>query len=300
MKSKLIIKYIVLAGITFSFKISSLEILSSNDTLKKAIQTLENLHEFQDLVKTVERDGPIRIQMEDLENASFDAYWESHTRKIQVNLSRNKDFGTLVASILFELHNAKTDKHFNSLYKMAMNGQISKEAYVENVERMEHGNALSTSNLLEKGIQLGIFPKTASWPILRDFDDHYKLQQIRKHSHFLADNYTSFAHPQQKNRPYKGTLPNIPDDEKENFVRYLKIKNDLLSPSKEKQMTALIALKQEFKKVDQFNFATNSRELMTIQRKINLMDIVFSKIEIYQEFINQSNGYAKLKKTTSY
>jgi len=199
---------------------------------QSAFEAIKKLPEVVQLINDAERDGPIRLEMRDLGSNNFEAFWDSTNRVIRVNSVTNKSFGNLIASVLFELHNASSDRYFKQLYSSANHGHIDKNGYVESVEKMEHQNALNTSMLLDKGIRLGVFPKDSRWPIFRSFEDHYKVQQLTEHSQWIASNYDKVF----RNRGFgvfHGSIPGIarmsPED-KRDMIRYLGIKNDLESP----------------------------------------------------------------------
>lgn len=240
-----------------------------------ALRKLYQVPGFQTFIVEIEKEGLVTIEVKPLPNENFDAFWDSTNRKIRIHSLRNQQLETLACSILFELHNAKSDKEFRSLYNKAKKGEISKSVYVESVEKMEHRNALECSLFLEKGIQLGVFSEKARWPILQDFDDHYKLQQIMGHSEWIAKNYDSIAPFKTKNRPYFGTLPKLSPQGKEDFLRYLKIKKSIESINAEQNVNGLIALQKEYEKA------------VTIQahEKLHIFKMIFQKDTIYQALI---------------
>lgn len=271
------------------FNLEAITLISPTQKAYQALNVLEQLPGFNELVCQVEREGPIRLEMISLPNESFDAFWDSSQRKIRINTLKNEDFNVLVCSILFELHNAKSDKLFKSYYTRAKAGQISKEAYVENVERMEHNNALSCSLLLDKGIALGIFSEKAAWPILRDFDDHYKLQQIKKHSEWLSLSYEKIAPPALAYKPYKGTIPKFSHEDNKDVIRYLKIKNDLESVSYELNMKGLVALQSEYQNLEDCFTGNSDINCTRVAERMELIEFVFKTNNTYNESIRNSS-----------
>lgn len=269
--------------LTSFVKANALTLISPSPLAKKALDSLQQLPEFSRLVQEVEQEGTIQLEMLSL-GSTFDAFWDSTNRKIRINEEKNQEMGVLVSSILFELHNAKSDKRFKSLYSMAKRGEISKDQYVENVERMEHQNALNCSYLLERGITLGIFPTKARWPILRDFDDHYKLQQIKEHSLWLAKNYESMAPKRVASSPYVGTLPKLQAEDKKDLIRYLKIKNDLESVSESVALDGLICLHKEYAHLN----TLSSRQ----EEKALLLKLIFQKNHVFNVLIQNSSLFA--------
>lgn len=264
----LITSYILL----FSFNLNALAIPANSPKAKEAFQSLQKLPDYHRLVQEVEREGAIQIEMVSLRDESFDAFWDSTDRVIRINTLKNENINVLICSILFELHNAKSDRRFMHFYNMAIRGEISKEEYVENVERMEHANALNCSLLLEKGISLGIFSSEVRWPIYRNFDDYYKVQQIHEHSHWLAKSYDEMAFRTKKS-VYVGTLPKLSAQEKKDVLRYLKIKNELESKDNSKKGNAAANLQKEY---------NNCKDHRSGRKLLNL---IFQNNPTYQKLI---------------
>lgn len=266
------IKFILLfTFIASHFYAESLSITTPSPKIETALQKLYLLPGFKNFLMNIEKEGFISIEMKPLPNETFDAFWDSTNRKIRINSLKNEKLETLACSILFELHNAKTDRQFMALYQKVERGKISKSAYVEGVEKMEHQNALDCSLFLERGIDLGIFSEKAAWPILHDFDDHYKLQQIMGHSAWISKNYETIA--PVKNSPYYGTLPNLSAEKKEDFLRYLKIKKNLESKKIHLNTEGLIALQKEYEKA------------LGHQESFYLLRLVFHKENVYQALV---------------
>jgi hypothetical protein len=283
----------ILYFIVFLFNISALSgisVLSNSPLSKSALKTLQKLPEYTALVKEIEREGSIKIEMIPLAHENFDAFWDSTSRKIRINTLKNEKMDVLICSILFEMHNAKSDKRFKQLYSMAMNGQLSKEQYVEKVERMEHENALNCSLLLEKGIRSGIFAEGVRWPILRDFDDHYKLQQIQEHSLWLAKSYDKIA-PNGRNFSYTGTIPKLSAQDKKDVIRYLKIKNDLESVSAIENQKAAIALKKEYQNLESCYMGSSMENCARTHERIQLLEFVFQNNSTFKALIHNSPLY---------
>lgn len=255
-----------------SFDLSALAIPANSPEAKEAFHSLQKLPDYHRLVQEVEREGAIKIEMVSMRDESFDAFWDSTDRVIRINKLKNENINVLICSILFELHNAKSDKRFMHYYSLAMRGEISKEEYVENVERMEHANALTCSLLLERGINLGIFSSEVRWPIYRNFDDYYKVQQIHEHSHWLAKSYDKMAFRNKKS-VYVGTLPKLSAQEKKDALRYLRIKNELESKDSSKNLNAAANLQQEYQNCEEH------------RDRRKLLNLIFQNNPTYQKLI---------------
>lgn len=199
---------------------------STPPSIEEALTAIRALPEGELLLRTIEAEGPITFEYREIDDFDFGAMWDSRTRTVVVNAKRCRSQGIMISSLLFELHNAKTTQHLINESRRAIAGKISKDRYVENIERMEHQNALDTIAILEEGIANGTFPSTAQWTIIRDFDDHYMLQQLSGHSHWIAHNFDSMV--KSAPQPYHGTIKEFdtlsPQDKKE-LSLYLSIKN---------------------------------------------------------------------------
>ncbi|NGX42727.1 MAG: hypothetical protein K940chlam7_01013 [Chlamydiae bacterium] len=161
------------------------------NTLRHVVKKIYQLPEVQELLSKAQNDG--RIGIDYWRGPQFQAYWDSYQRMILLNPNQNRTEGSCISSILFELHNATTNREFNRLRNLVTNGRIGKEEYVESVERLEHQNALSTCRILRKGIRQGIFPRNAAWSVYDNFDQHYHVQRICGHSAWIAKSYDQLA-----------------------------------------------------------------------------------------------------------
>lgn len=171
-----------------------------------AVEKLYQLPEFHSLVKSVQKEGNIRVTFESVYDGDFDGFWDSHSRTIIVNANRFRSEGKALVTILFELHNAKSNAHFKHLIELAQKGELTKDEYVLAVEKMEYENCQMTCALLEKGRALGIFPKDAVWNIAKTFEEHYRIQLKTGHSQWIARAYDHF-NPRMSHIPFKGEMP---------------------------------------------------------------------------------------------
>lgn len=164
-------------------------IASYPSEIEPIIEKIEKLPEIRALIYHVQSNGPIHIEVRDLPEFAFEAMWDGKTRTIVINKRFAKNEGHLICSIIFELHNAETERTLQSLITEAMTCQISKETYVWNVEKIEHQNALATCQLIEQGIEQGLFPLSTRWNIEKDFEAHLLIQQQSGHSDWNANYY---------------------------------------------------------------------------------------------------------------
>lgn len=152
-----------------------------------AVQRLYQLPEAKRLIYEAQREGAIELKANDIIDAPFDAIWYPSNRSILIN--PHEDLGPLICSILFELHNAKTNYAHNQLATLARLRHISRQTYIYEVERIEHQNAMATVTLIELGIARGIFPPSTRWPIPQDFQSYLITQKMSGHSEFIGRVY---------------------------------------------------------------------------------------------------------------
>lgn len=169
------------------------EFRSVHPSLRSAVTTMLRLPEARQLLDRISKEGPVAVEVGKWGAKQSGAMWHPAQRKIVVNMSKKHSEGQKIAAIFFEMHNASTCRRFLELDTKACQGKISKRNYVESVEKIEHQNAVIASSLLEKAIARGIYPQDARWPILRDFRDHFQLQQQMGHSSQIACSYDTLA-----------------------------------------------------------------------------------------------------------
>lgn len=253
MKSILILfSFLIFSSFSFNHNKLSDQFVCNAVELKGPIEKISKIPEIVQKINKITQEGKITVKMQYISNFDFEALWNSNSRCIIVNGSNNKKEGELITSILFELHNAKSDSKLSYYFSLAEKGKIDKESYVRAIEKLEHDNAMETVELLELGIKKGVFPIEARWNIYDNFEDHYKLQQVHGHSQWIADKFDQIA-PKHKIKPYKGTLSfkNLSEEDKQILTQYLSIKNRLSSKD---QFVKQMAQKEKMEVYNHFSF----------------------------------------------
>lgn len=163
--------------------------------LQSCLDKILQLPEAKRLISSIQQEGNIRVIVNNDHYLSrqFDAFWDPHYRTITVNYSSHPDEGSLIGSIVFELHNASMNSQLKHLNYLAETGRIDREAYIEGMEKIEYQNSLNASYLTYQGIQRGIFPKSAFLPTYATFEEHYRIQKKGGHSAYIGHNYDSIA-----------------------------------------------------------------------------------------------------------
>lgn len=301
-------KEILFKSICFYLTLTCL-LLPSTDNLKalivagnhpiaeKALSSLKQLPEFNELVKKTESHGAIKLEVVSMPNEPFEAFWDSTYRVIRINQAKEPTLGSMITSILFELHNASSDPHFKQLYHQVKSGYLNKERYVEKVERMEHQNALNTCTILQKGVRLGHFPKDADWSILRSFDDHYKLQQLHGHSQWIAQNFDHLF-PSRNREVYLGTIPQITtmsEQDKNDMMRYLSIKDELESPITAKARRGLQRLEHEYTAIEGCFLSPSKKDCERSQTQLTLLKSIMKGNPIFETMMRKTSGQTATK-----
>lgn len=271
---------------------------SYHPNLKQAIKAVESLPEAAALIDEVQLSGKIGVDTQNIESFDFEAMWNAGTRKIIVNAQKNKTLGKTICSILFELHNAKTNDQLLSLFAMAQQGTISKSDYVEKVERMEHQNAVNTNRLIEKGIEMGLFPTEARWPIFEDFEDHYMIQQIYGHSQWIANNFDTM-NPNNGMEKYKGTiagLEEMSDVQKRELATILTYKNRLKSNNSRIAKDAEEKIQNMLKELELCEKDPSNALCTNYKQRKQLIEIAFANKPAYSPNQQSEGRLTKLDK----
>lgn len=159
--------------------------------LQSCLNKIQQLPEARDLIAVIQKEGAIRIVVNNdpYLTKKFGAFWDPVNRVITVNYSKSIPEGSLIGSIVFEMHNALVNAKMLHLDNLAMAGKIEKDAYIESFERLEYQNSKDASRLVSKGIQKNIFPKSAYLPTYPNFETHFCVQKESGHSDFFARNF---------------------------------------------------------------------------------------------------------------
>lgn len=160
-----------------------------DEELKPLLCKIQELDEVKRLIAQVREEGPLFIEVNRTLPNTFEGYWSKEGRTVYITNPKTAPYGSLICTLIFELHNAKRSADLIDLNQRAYSRSISKKMYVRSVEMIEHQNALATCKILEKGIALGVFPKSSRWPIHQDFETHFAIQKRSGHSKWIADCY---------------------------------------------------------------------------------------------------------------
>ena len=158
--------------------------------LKKHLNMILTIPEARALIAAIQSEGNFSIVTNNHQlSKQFGAFWDMTNRKICISLTSNCSEGEILGSILFELQNAAVNSKLEQLDYLAATRRIKKEAYVQQVERLEYENSKKAVVLAKKGIELGILPKNACLPTYNSFEEHYRFQKIGGHSEVIGKNY---------------------------------------------------------------------------------------------------------------
>jgi hypothetical protein len=162
-------------------------LLSIHPFINEALTKIRQCEEIKPLLERVNQEGGFTIQPLE-EQRPFLAYWDGDQRKILISLPHHASINTVISSIVFELHNAYTDRRLIQLANLAREGQISREVYIRKVERMEFKNWNHAYIILERGVQSGIFPPGSTLPnYFDDFKEYLVIQKNAGHSAYIGE-----------------------------------------------------------------------------------------------------------------
>lgn len=194
---RILITFICLIS-TFSWaENNNVSMIPCAPELQRSLKQIQQVPEARELISKVQREGAISILVNRTIPGQFAAFWDQDERIIYVTLSSDRVEGSIIGSILFELHNALNTSKLDRYDILAREGKIDKNSYVEGVERLEYENSLNAARIAEKGIQMGIFPRGARLPTYASFEEHYRIQKMGGHSAWIANNYDQLARPSQ-------------------------------------------------------------------------------------------------------
>lgn len=153
---------------------------------------LAKVQELPDAAKLVDhvlKEGSFHIEKNRHLSKQFEGYWSWTERTVYLTKTKMTGEADLISTLLFELHNAKTNGELDHLGLLASKRMLSKKGFVRAMEHIEYRNAKSTSSMLDAGIDLGLFPVSCYWPIEADFESHLAIQENSGHSKWIEDVY---------------------------------------------------------------------------------------------------------------
>jgi hypothetical protein len=169
---------------------SDLPGITCSAQLQNHLQAILKIPEAKKLVDEIRKDGSFHIVSNHTAlSKQLGAYWDPDRRIIYINFSPEVSDGSMIGSILFEMHNASVNSKIQHLNALASNGKIEKDKYVESMEYLEYINSLNASKITQKGIKMGIFPYDAYLPTYANFKEHFRAQKMSGHSNCFAKNY---------------------------------------------------------------------------------------------------------------
>lgn len=165
-------------------------LIKCDPQLQQSWEKLLKVPEVIELIKVIQKEGPIRLTVDHSSVANeFGAFWDPTLRRVCVALSPNLSEGELMGSLIFELCNASVNSKFAHLNQLASQRRIDKASYVRSMEYLEYQNSLNAAKLAKRGIEMGILPKDAQLFTYPSFEKHFAAQQKHGHSAFFARNY---------------------------------------------------------------------------------------------------------------
>ncbi len=160
--------------------------------LNHILAIAQKLPETNQIFEKVLEDGPLYIEVNRHISKEFEGYWSDDERTIYLTKTRSTTDGMLIATLVFELHNAYRNHELRSLTKKAEAQGICKEDFVRQYEYVEFKNAKDAQRLVNLGIERGIYPYTSSIDYHDNFEDHYALQQRVGHSAWIGNMYDGY------------------------------------------------------------------------------------------------------------
>ncbi|MDN3505771.1 MAG: hypothetical protein P0S96_00900 [Simkaniaceae bacterium] len=157
--------------------------------LQEAFALIQQMPEAQEVLDKIQKQGGISIELNHHISKKFEGYWSPEDRTIYITPGQSK--AGCIVTILFEMHNAVHYETLDYYDTLAYNQQISKKEYVRSVEYWEYQNAIATTAILNKGIEMGLFPRECYWPLHDNFEEHFQLQKSTGHSAHIGQMYDS-------------------------------------------------------------------------------------------------------------
>lgn len=169
---------------------SSYKSIQCSPQLQHCLNKILKIPGAKALIESIQNEGSIQIIGNSTElSRKFGAFWDPDQRVIHIDISSNRSEGTIMGSIIFELHNASVNSKINRINQLAFQKQINKEDYVREMEYLEYVNSINASRIVNEGIKMGILPSDSYLPTYPTFKQHYQIQQMSGHSACFAHNY---------------------------------------------------------------------------------------------------------------
>lgn len=188
-----LISFLFLFQSSFAFSQNNFN-FSCDPKLRSVLETIQQLPEVREILTTIQKEGTVYFLLtnESL-SQEFGAFWDPDSRSIRVNKAILQAEGEMIGTILFELQNALANKEIEKLNWLASSGKINKRDYVRAFEYLEYQNSLNAAKLAQRGIDMGIFPKSARLFTYSSFEEHFRVQQMAGHSAWIARVHDSLA-----------------------------------------------------------------------------------------------------------
>jgi len=161
--------------------------------LKPILEKVQALPEANEVIDQVLSQGPLSIEVNRIHPDTFEGYWDSYQRTIYLNTSQEITECSLITTLLMELHNALRNDDIKRMHTLAQKRAIDKEQFIEQFEFIEYQNACAAKELLNAGVEKGIFPYGCSWNIADNFGDHFACQREMGHADWIGYIYDAFG-----------------------------------------------------------------------------------------------------------
>mgnify|MGYP000305304383 CR=1 FL=1 len=193
MLKKIIIGFFIFIS-CFAITYAAGDSIRCSPELQNSLNLIRKIPDAQKLLASIQNAGPISIVVTRSNlSQQFGAYWDPDLRIISINPAAHSSEGELIGSILFELHNASNTSRIDHIDHLASTGKIDRENYIMAMERLEYENSISAAQIADKGIQAGIFPRSARLPTYSSFQEHYYYQKLGGHSAWVGNVFDQLA-----------------------------------------------------------------------------------------------------------
>jgi hypothetical protein len=201
-----------------NFQQSHYQRLKFHSTLKEPVEYLCKGSFTSKVLQNVLKEGELNVARGPLGRGK--AAWFESNRVILLSDSVGTDLFEQVDLLARELLNAQSSEAIRKLKQLAASGKISKEEFVEQIERLEHQNSLAWQDALSHKTEKFPF-KVPTWKrFSEDFLIHYKFQQLTGHAQAIANNYDKLCTEGSKS-PYQGSWKVLPSEDEKPVVRDL-------------------------------------------------------------------------------